>query len=416
MNKAQTKRLVVVNDSSVAKGGATGVAVESIRQLRARNVAVVFFCGDDGDNDELKKLGVTIIPLGGERLLTSPGAAMATGIYNGRARRMLRDIIDRFDSPHTVYHVHGWGQILSPSIFAALNPVAARTVITAHDFFLACPNGVYTHFRKNRLCTLKAMSAKCLLTDCDKRNYFHKLWRVARHQSLLTNAKLNSADYKILLTHELMRPILVKNGAPDGKIATLRNPTSIERTERVKAEENREILFIGRMTYEKGPDILAEAAAKVHAPLRFIGDGPELKTVRRLAPHARFDGWLEKTQIQNALSAARLLVMPSRVPETFGLAALEALSAGVPAAITSRAMISQDIERWAMGVSFDVANIDALGDLLTALTHDDAAIRKMSVSAFENASALSPSVEDWTDRLLRVYNERVAQAFMNRPS
>jgi hypothetical protein len=53
---------------------------------------------------------------------------------------------------------------------------------------------------------------------------------------------------------------------------------------------------------------------------------------------------------------------------------------------------------------------------LTALTHDDAAIRKMSVSAFENASALSPSVEDWTDRLLRVYNERVAQAFMNRPS
>src|SRR5271155_135301 len=115
------ERIVVINDVSAAKGGATGLAITSICGFRAMGHPVTLLTGDDGANDALTNDGVEIVSLGQAGLKSSPlHKAAISGLYNHEARRMVSRWIERFDTPNTVYHVHGWAQILSPSIFRAL--------------------------------------------------------------------------------------------------------------------------------------------------------------------------------------------------------------------------------------------------------------------------------------------------------
>jgi hypothetical protein len=83
-------RLVVLNDVSIARGGATGLAIESIRGLRAEGVPVTMIVGDGGDNPELRDLGVEIIPLG-QALLLDAGMRQAflRGLYNRRTLEVV---------------------------------------------------------------------------------------------------------------------------------------------------------------------------------------------------------------------------------------------------------------------------------------------------------------------------------------
>ena len=163
------------------KGGATALALASATAFRARGYRVTLITGDDGDNAALAALGVEIVALGSKRLLSgSRVAALTRGFYNADAARMVRQWIDANDRPSTVYHVHGWSQILSPSLFDAVAPVRTRLVYSAHDFFLACPNGAFAFLQTGQVCPHTPLSRACVTANCDRRSYAHKLWRVGR--------------------------------------------------------------------------------------------------------------------------------------------------------------------------------------------------------------------------------------------
>jgi len=139
-------RVVLLNDFSIARGGATTLVLLLLRLLRARGISVTMIAGDDGDNPAFAELGVDIVTLGQKALLGgNPLASAVNGINNRSASALLSDWIDRNDTPGTVYHTHVWSQILSPSIFVPLRRVAGRPAIHAHDFFHACPNGAFMH-------------------------------------------------------------------------------------------------------------------------------------------------------------------------------------------------------------------------------------------------------------------------------
>jgi glycosyltransferase involved in cell wall biosynthesis len=101
------------------------------------------------------------------------------------------------------------------------------------------------------------------------------------------------------------------------------------------------IVFLGRLTPEKGAAHLLEAASRAGAELGrrariiIVGDGPELQRLRRdaarLALAAEFPGWLEGVIRFGPLSGAALAAVPSLWPEPWGLAGIEAGALGVPA-------------------------------------------------------------------------------------
>lgn len=327
---ADIDRVVVIDDYSLARGGATGLALLSARLLRQRGIAVSYLCGDDGDNTALGATGVEIHALGGRDLLNAGKlTALTNGFHNKAAARMIADWIKAHDTPRTAYHVHGWSKILSPAVFQALDPVAERTLVHAHDFFNACPNGAFYDYQDRQVCERQPLGLDCLTTACDKRSYTHKLWRSARGFNLFQQLRSREKFARIVLLHEAMENFFLRAGYAPNRLITLRNPTTPFRAQRVAAEQNREFFFIGRLDEEKGVQDAAEAARLAGLPLTIIGDGPLRETLAK-DPSIRMLGWLDQAQIGAAIGSARALIMPSRYPEPFGMVALEAAASGLP--------------------------------------------------------------------------------------
>jgi glycosyltransferase involved in cell wall biosynthesis len=104
------------------------------------------------------------------------------------------------------------------------------------------------------------------------------------------------------------------------------------------------VLFLGRVTAQKGPDLLLEAAVRVVAAMPevkfvFAGDGDLFRpTVERaaslgLARHVAFTGFLGPESVERAYAEADVFVLSS-LSEPFGLTALEAAARGVPVVLT----------------------------------------------------------------------------------
>lgn len=408
---AAIDRIVVVSDDAVQSGGAAQIALASIRAFRRRGMRVTVLAGEDGADPMLAELGVDVVPLGGRHLLEGARLQAALrGLYDGRIRAGLEAWIAANDTPGTIYHLHNWHKALSPAALSALRAVEPRLVMTAHDFFLACPNGGYFNYRRDRVCELTPMGAACLVSACDKRHYAHKLWRVARQAVRTHLFDLAATEATVIAVHDGMLPLLARAGIPAAATTVVRNPVTPWLAERVPAERNREILYVGRIEHDKGIDVLLEAAQRIGAPLRVIGDGPLRPALEARYPQAMFMGRLPHAAIAELGRQARLVALPTRVRETFGLVALESLMSGIPVVTSTSALIAPEIVGLGMAKTSPPGNVPMLAQALGGLMRDDAAVAAMSHRAFAGARALAPTAEDWGESLLALYRAKLARA------
>lgn len=151
-----------------------------------------------------------------------------------------------------------------------------------------------------------------------------------------------------------------------------------ERYRRETGVNSKAVLFLGRITFQKGPDYFVEAAAKVipHIPdVLFIlaGSGDMLpKLIERvhdlgIEKNFLFPGFLKGEAVEKAFSIADLYVMPS-VSEPFGISALEAINSNVPVLISKQSGVSEVVHH---ALKFDFWDVDRFADLMiNALIHD----------------------------------------------
>lgn len=398
-------RIVVINDLSFAMGGASLLAVRSAREFIKRGIEVTFISGDEPCDEGI---GVEHVGLGQSRLLAGRAASNALrGIYNAAAERMIADWIRRNDTPRTIYHLHGWSQILSPSVFAGLSAVQDRLVLTAHDFFISCPNGAAFDYREERACTRKPMGMSCITARCDRRNYLHKLWRVAR-QGMQNSLLANAPSPQLLLIHEGMGAYLGDCPIPPSEQVTVPNPITPFTPEKVQAEENDAVLFVGRMEPTKGIDLAARACRAAGLHLVALGDGSLLEDLRREYPDFEFPGRIESEEIGPYAQRARMLVMPSLHMEPFGLTAVEALWSGLPVILSDLSLIADDIVDAQAGRKVNPRDTASFATVLKELAANDALVRQMSEAAFHKTGALAMTMDGWIDALLETYRTRLA--------
>jgi len=131
------------------------------------------------------------------------------------------------------------------------------------------------------------------------------------------------------------------------------------------------VLFLGRVTFQKGPDYFIRAAAKAAPYLpdtRFVmaGSGDMLSDMIDLSVQLgvrdrfSFPGFLCGEEVEAALASASLYVMPS-VSEPFGIVPLEAISLDTPALISRQSGVSEVIRHT---LKFDFWDVDRLTDLM----------------------------------------------------
>jgi glycosyltransferase involved in cell wall biosynthesis len=398
-------RIVILNDTALARGGAAALALLSAREFRARGLPVTWLSGDPGDNPELTKMGIEVHGAGGLELLAQGRLrALRQGIHNHASAEMVARFIVASDTPRTIYHVHAWALIHSPSIFGALAPVARRTFVHAHDAFAACPNGVYYDFGRGRPCTLDPLGSACILTNCDKRSYAQKLWRVGRHAQLRRKFPPGGPWAGLILIHPLQRNLMRRAGYPDAVQRVVLNPVTPFSETRIPAEANRSALFVGRIEPDKGVGDLVVAAAKNGIKLTIVGDGPLRDPLARAHPDVTFTGWLDPEAVAHHARQARFLVMPSRFPEPFGMVAAEASQGGLPVVVPRTAFLADQIVSGGLGLVYDPSELGGLGgSLRAAAALSDADIAEISSRAFSRQTKLANTPADWADALLALY-------------
>lgn len=411
MRDEQLDRVVLINDFSKVRGGAAALVVLLAEKLVAKNIKVTLITGDDGSGLQTLLPGVNVVSLNEPPLLDRPAKVAAIkGLYNSSANQMMGDWIAHNDTPGTVYHVHNWAHILSASVFRALYSVRHRTVVHAHDYFLACPNGAFVNYRSGEECRLAPLSMACLATNCDRRSYAQKLWRAGRHVVRQTLWNLNQNRTSVLLIHDGMREPFERAGVASSQLHTVRNPSLPFLAERVRAEENSEYVFVGRVEEEKGVGDFLAAARAAGVPARVIGDGSALPGLRDEFPDAIFDGWQSREGVAELIRKARMLVVSSRYPEPFGLVIVESLASGLPVILPNSALLSREVTQSGIGMACDTRSVDALSELINRTRDNDAEVERMSRKAFSMQDQLSADPDRWSEQLTGRYYEMLRTA------
>lgn len=411
---ASIDEIVVINDFASARGGATTVALQAVQQYRRLGYRVTYICGDS-PSPELTKLGVTQVALNSSALLDLPASrAFVQGLHNRRAERVIRQWIQAHDTPRTVYHLHNWSQILSPSVFRALRDVEDRLVVTCHDFFNICPNGGFSHFRSSTPCSFRSLSAQCLMSQCDRRSSARKYWRTLRHMHLNDLARFGDSPVTFTFLHDRMLEKFVSSGFPANNLVSIPNPAEAWTRERIAAERNDSFLFVGRLGRDKGADLAIKAARTAGQKITLIGIGELAAIIPTNDAGVEIAGWKSPREIADIARHARALIVPSRVTEPFGLVILEAAMSGLPVIVASHAYLADDVVELGFGDTFDINNGDHLAEVITAFASDDERIERMSRAGFEHAHSLCHTPESWISKFIEIFETKLEQSAFPR--
>ena len=154
------------------------------------------------------------------------------------------------------------------------------------------------------------------------------------------------------------------------------------------------LLYVGRVSREKGLDTLLDAFSRLRAAgrrlqLAVVGDGPHREALSRRGrrPDVVFTGFLHGPDLAAAYASADLFVFPSTT-DTFGNAVLEAMACGLPAVVTDRGGPQEIVRRRGGGVVAE-ATAAGLAGAAAALLDSPDALRRAAAHALETARAAS---------------------------
>lgn len=329
------KTVVIVNDFNYTQGGASKVAIDTARLLKEENIEVIFFSAVN--NEEEKIDGVKYISTNQKEALKEKNKIKGAlnGIYNLKAKKEFKQLLNTLDKDTTIIHVHGWTKALSSSIFDIAFKMKFKVVLTLHDYFTACPNGGYFNYKKNEICHLKPLSWKCIKCNCDSRNYAFKLYRIIRQFVQNKIVKLNEKLENVITISEFSERILKSTLGKNTKITRIYNPIDIdENAEKVDLSKNEYYLYVGRISKEKGVDLFCEAITELGLRGIAVGDGDEKGKLEKQYPNIEFSGWKSKDEVKQYMKRARALIFPSRCYEGAPLTPLEVMQYGVPCLVS----------------------------------------------------------------------------------
>lgn len=193
---------------------------------------------------------------------------------------------------------------------------------------------------------------------------------------------MEEADRVITVSNLTRKTVIEKYGINPDKVFTIYNavePVDKSHLDDIKRSVKEKVVtFLGRITFQKGPEYYVEAAKKIidrDDNVRFVmaGTGDMMnKMIKRvaelrIADKFHFTGFLKGPDVDKMLAISDVFVMPS-VSEPFGIVPLEAMRTNVPVVISKQSGVAE-ILRHALKIDF--WDIDAMADSIYGLLHYD---------------------------------------------
>lgn len=232
----------------------------------------------------------------------------------------------------------------------------------------------------------------------------------------IERAGMHAADRVIAVSNLTRNIIINRYGVPADRVVAVHNAvrfTSKDAALPERGVEDKVVTFLGRITFQKGPDYFVEAAAKVlkRCPnVRFVmaGSGDMMNHVIRrvarlgIADRFHFTGFLRGDDVNKMFQLSDVFVMPS-VSEPFGIAPLEAMRENVPVIISKQSGVAEVLD---YAVKVDYWDVDAMADAIYGLVNYPALSKMFSEKGLEEVTNLK-----WNDaaaKIKRVYEDAIA--------
>ncbi len=204
---------------------------------------------------------------------------------------------------------------------------------------------------------------------------------------------------KIIAVSDLTRNICInKYGADPNKVVAVHNAVDFSGRENIQVErgvKDKVVTFLGRVTYQKGPEYFIEAAAKIlkrcdHVRFVMAGSGDMLnKCIRHVArlgisDRFHFTGFLRGADVQKMFALSDVYVMPS-ISEPFGISPLEAMQTYVPSIISKQSGCAEILH---YALKTDFWDVDAMADAIYGLLNYPALARVAAEKGHEEVNAI----------------------------
>ena len=360
---------------------------------------------------ELRRRGleVTLAPMAGDApdaIGTGgpPGSRLRRSYANGPVCAALDELLARIEPDVVHFHsLRGLHYLLPDRARRA----GARVIWTHHDFFALCQR-LHLVDDQRRDCAGPAGGSACGLC-------FGGLLRLLGSAlfTLRTSALVRAmaACHAHVVPSEFAAAVLTAGGvdALDLHLIPTAVP-SLPRRAAPPADGPARLLFLGDLRVDKGADLAATAAAELGARVRLrVHGGPpappasrdrafEALLGRALAPGSSRCGPYERSELPELLDGAAAVIVPSRVRETFGRTANEALLAGVPVVAADAGALPEQVTDGLNGALFTPTDAKDLAAAIERVLDADPPLRDR-----RDDWPAPPTLEAHVDRLLRLY-------------
>ncbi len=298
-----------------------------------------------------------------------------------------------------VVHIHNCSRIISPSPILAAKHLKVPIIMTIHDFHLMCPR-LWLNKKNGNVCK-NGFGNHCLWSNCRSNKegylYFPYFWlkflKILLHRKLvINNVNFFTAPSKSLVNYakknmHINRILLIPTFIPENN---LKNKQQI-------VTNFNNLLFVGRLSREKGVDILIKAISMVirvkpNIKLKVIGEGSDKQRLLKLThdlmlnKYVDFTGHIDNKIIHKYFKKSAILILPSLLYEHYPLVIFESQSYGVPVLGSDTGEIPELIKNGFNGIIFKKGNSFDLASKICQILSDRHDLVEMSKNCIYHIS------------------------------
>lgn len=357
-------RIVIAHNYYLQRGGEDSVVESEIALLRQHGHEVVVY---ERNNEDIASSSINKLKLAADTIWS---------------RRTVDDV-DRLIKTFApdIIHAHNTFPLISPSIYWAAKRRQIPIVQTLHNFRLACPQALL--LRDGTVC-------EDCLGKVPWRAVAHKCYRESRAQTAVVAMMLQSHRLagtwstqvdRFIALNQFCKSKFIESGLPEEKISIKPNFVDLPQP---LIQERRGLLYVGRLSKEKGVNVLADAVEKrpTIGSIDVIGTGP-LETSLRATTNLRMLGPRQSTEVYRAMREAVALVLPSICYENFPRTIVEAFANGTPVIASKLGGMAEIVEHGKTGLLFESGNASELAETMTWAIQHPSLMESMGIAARE---------------------------------
>lgn len=367
-SEQRAKKILFANKFFFRNGGSEVVMFDEMELAKQHGLHVIDFSMQDERNLPSRYESYFVSQKGYKSTSRLNQVKSALSIIHSREAvaqitRLMQNETPDLLHCHNIYHQ------LTPSIITAAARRKIPVVLTLHDYKPVCP--VYTQLANGQPCTKCSdgrfealLSQRCADGSIGKSAL---LWAEARYHSA---AQSYQRVDKFIAPSRFMRDAVVKRFGED-KVVHIPNGIDSSLIE-VSGQDKGFVLYLGRLSPEKGVETLLQAHASGGAAWRLViaGTGPLSQDLQARFPLAEFTGHLTGDALKERLREASLVVVPSEWHENSPLSILEAMAHAKPIVASRIGGIPELVRHGETGFLFTPKNTQELSSHISTLLGD----------------------------------------------